>query len=117
VHAGKNRWRNVLPYDESRVNLTPLPRKPHTNYINANYIDVSAFEIVYRMEHFHVNVNFQGYDQEQIFIATQGPKKETVSDFWRLITQEEVSTILMLANLVEGGSVFIIYIQKYFYHS
>ncbi|KAF4527581.1 hypothetical protein B566_EDAN015822, partial [Ephemera danica] len=82
-NLGKNRWRNVVPYDDSRVVLDPLPHKPHSNYINASYID--------------------GYMKEKAFIATQGPKAGTVDDLWRLVWQENVTCIVMLCNLTEGG--------------
>jgi hypothetical protein len=39
-HSAKNRWRNVLPYDATRVILKPLPRQPNSHYINANYVKV-----------------------------------------------------------------------------
>ena len=35
----KNRYRNVLPYDEHRVTLNQQPGDPFSDYINASYID------------------------------------------------------------------------------
>lgn len=34
-----------------------------------------------------------------------GPVEKTVSDFWRLVWQEEVCKFIMAANLVEEGKV------------
>lgn len=52
----------------------------------------------------YINANFvQGYSHEKKFIATQGPKKETLVDFWRMIYQYRVSAIVMLTKLVEKG--------------
>jgi protein tyrosine phosphatase len=39
------------------------------------------------------------------YIATQGPKRNTVVDFWRMIWQEHVQVIAMLTNVMENGKV------------
>uniref|UniRef100_A0A6Q2WW90 Receptor-type tyrosine-protein phosphatase n=1 Tax=Esox lucius TaxID=8010 RepID=A0A6Q2WW90_ESOLU len=77
----KNRYPNILPYDHSRVVLTPLDGNPCSDYINASYID--------------------GYTGQSKFIAAQGPKEETVADFWRMIWEQKSATIVMLTNLKE----------------
>ena len=35
----QNRYRNILPYDDSRVKLYEQPGDPFSDYINASYID------------------------------------------------------------------------------
>lgn len=79
----KNRYADLLPYDDTRVILHPLKNDPSSDYINANYIS--------------------GYHKPKAYICTQGPVEKTVSDFWRLIWQEEVCKFIMAANLVEEG--------------
>ncbi|GJQ80775.1 hypothetical protein Trydic_g10464, partial [Trypoxylus dichotomus] len=79
----KNRFTNLAAYDHTRVKLEIIDRDPHSDYINANYID--------------------GYKIEKAYIATQGPKACTVDDFWRMVWQENVEYIVMLANVVECG--------------
>lgn len=79
----KNRYGNLIAYDENRVILNVLPDSPYSDYINANYI--------------------KGYKQEKCYIATQGPKATTIIDFWRMIWQEETLIICMVANVVENG--------------
>ncbi|XP_056651077.1 receptor-type tyrosine-protein phosphatase epsilon isoform X2 [Monodelphis domestica] len=77
----KNRYPNILPNDHSRVILSQVDGVPCSDYINASYID--------------------GYKEKNKFIAAQGPKQETVNDFWRMIWEQKSATIVMLTNLKE----------------
>uniref|UniRef100_A0A8C3A182 Receptor-type tyrosine-protein phosphatase epsilon n=1 Tax=Cyclopterus lumpus TaxID=8103 RepID=A0A8C3A182_CYCLU len=43
----------------------------------------------------------QGYTEKNKFIAAQGPKEDTVADFWRTIWEQKVATVVMLTNLKE----------------
>ena len=80
VNKNKNKYKTIYPYDKSRVVLTsPLD----TDYINASFIP--------------------GFHQSDLFIAAQAPKPNTVDDFWQLILEQRVSTIVMLTRLVELG--------------
>ncbi|XP_037781153.1 tyrosine-protein phosphatase Lar-like [Penaeus monodon] len=84
----KNRYRNNLPYDETRIRLPMLPDQPFSDYINASLITGPV----------------EGTD----YIATQGPKdyrNDTVSDFWRMVWHCRSNIIVMVANLVENGQV------------
>uniref|UniRef100_A0A8I3P6D1 protein-tyrosine-phosphatase n=2 Tax=Canis lupus familiaris TaxID=9615 RepID=A0A8I3P6D1_CANLF len=85
-HASKDRYKTILPNPQSRVCLGRAQSQEDGDYINANYI--------------------RGYDgQEKVYIATQGPMPNTVSDFWEMVWQEEVSLIVMLTQLREGKEV------------
>uniref|UniRef100_A0A3B4CIR0 protein-tyrosine-phosphatase n=1 Tax=Pygocentrus nattereri TaxID=42514 RepID=A0A3B4CIR0_PYGNA len=84
-NRNKNRYGNIIAYDHTRVRLQALEGDPHSDYINANYID--------------------GYHRPRHYIATQGPMQETVRDFWRMIWQENSASIVMVTNLVEVGRV------------
>ncbi|XP_018614990.2 receptor-type tyrosine-protein phosphatase alpha isoform X1 [Scleropages formosus] len=77
----KNRYVNILPYDHSRVHLSLLEGVPDSDFINASYIN--------------------GYQEKNKFIAAQGPKEETVNDFWRMIWEQNTATIVMVTNLKE----------------
>lgn len=57
----------------------------------------------------------QGYNTAKAYIATQGPKSNTVCDFWRMIWQENVQHIIMVANIYEGKKVPLLYIHRHYY--
>ncbi|NWH72926.1 PTN5 phosphatase, partial [Piaya cayana] len=79
----KNRYKTILPNPHSRVCLTSADQDdPLSSYINANYI--------------------RGYGgEEKVYIATQGPIVNTVSDFWRMVWQERSPIIVMITNIEE----------------
>ncbi|KAK0406997.1 hypothetical protein QR680_018938 [Steinernema hermaphroditum] len=80
----RNRYKDVVCLDSSRVTLT-LNVPPEGDYIHANW------------------VKLEGCDKT--FIAAQGPLDTTISDFWRMVHQEGVTTILMLCRTEESGKV------------
>ncbi|XP_033997475.1 receptor-type tyrosine-protein phosphatase beta isoform X13 [Trematomus bernacchii] len=81
----KNRYANVLPYDSSRVKLSIIHGSPYDDYINANYMP--------------------GYNSRKEFIAAQGPLPGTVNDFWRMIWEKNVRSLVMLTRCNEQGRV------------
>ncbi|XP_030836637.1 uncharacterized protein LOC100892979 [Strongylocentrotus purpuratus] len=81
----KNRYRNILAYDHSRVMLEEVKGVPDSDYINASYIN--------------------SFDKEKMYIATQGPNKASLSDFWKMVWMENVHNIVMVTNLFEEGKV------------
>ncbi|XP_035376286.1 receptor-type tyrosine-protein phosphatase eta isoform X4 [Electrophorus electricus] len=80
----KNRYNNVLPYDISRVKLS-IHGSTFDDYINANYIP--------------------GYNSKKEYIAAQGPLPVTVNEFWRMIWEKHVQTMVMLTRCNEQGRV------------
>ncbi|XP_042222169.1 tyrosine-protein phosphatase 69D-like isoform X2 [Homarus americanus] len=78
----KNRYDFVLPYDSNRVILAPLSTRPSSTYINASFVT--------------------GYDLAESFIVTQDPMENTIADFWRMVFDQEVTTIVMLSELGSG---------------
>lgn len=119
----KNRFLDIKAYDDSRVILqvapntnqqttTPLITKriSPTSSMSSSSSSLSHLSQVMSTSDpdgdngDYINANFvQGYSHERKFIATQGPKKETLVDFWRMIYQYRVSAIVMLTKLVEKG--------------
>ncbi|XP_065666598.1 phosphatidylinositol phosphatase PTPRQ isoform X2 [Hydra vulgaris] len=84
-NRNKNRYYNVLPYDDTRVCLKPMPGVAGSDYINASFIN--------------------GYTQEKQFIASQAPLPQTIVSFWRMVWEYDCRTIVCLAQETEGGKV------------
>uniref|UniRef100_A0A8C0T1C1 protein-tyrosine-phosphatase n=1 Tax=Canis lupus familiaris TaxID=9615 RepID=A0A8C0T1C1_CANLF len=79
----KNRYKDVLPYDQTQVILSLLQEEGHGDYINGNFI--------------------RGTDGSQAYIATQGPLPHSMLDFWRLVWEFGVKVILMACREMENG--------------
>lgn len=79
----KNRYKNVWPYEHSRVRLKLSPSckvaGAHDDYFNANYI------------HFEELSNNK-------YIATQNPLESTHQDFWNAVWYNGVEAIVCLDN-------------------
>lgn len=45
------------------------------------------------------------------YLFLEGPKPKTIADFWTMIWQEEVCSIVSLTNLTEGTKVNTLYIH------
>ncbi|KAI0217926.1 Tyrosine-protein phosphatase non-receptor type 11 [Lamellibrachia satsuma] len=83
----KNRYKNILPFDFNRVILEDGdPNVPGSDYINANII-----------------TNRELPECKRKYIATQGCLQTTVTDFWRMIWQQNSRIIVMTTKLVERG--------------
>ncbi|XP_061180584.1 receptor-type tyrosine-protein phosphatase C-like [Saccostrea echinata] len=78
-NKSRNRFKTTFPYDHSRLIL----QSNENDYINANFI--------------------RDLEGNRKYIASQGPKPNTLSDHWLMIWQENVNVIIMLTNLVEGS--------------
>ncbi|GAB6024060.1 hypothetical protein CHUAL_008773 [Chamberlinius hualienensis] len=80
----KNRYANVIPFPETRVQLAANPEVPGSDYINANYIR-----------------GFQGKPKR--YIACQAPLPNTIIDFWQMIWENQCKVVLMFTNWDENG--------------
>ncbi|CAH2985143.1 unnamed protein product [Chilo suppressalis] len=76
-----NRYRDVNPYDHSRIILTRCER----DYINANLV---------KMER-----------ANRKYILTQGPLAFTVSHFWLMVWEQHSRAILMLNKIIEKNEI------------
>ncbi|XP_012500039.1 PREDICTED: tyrosine-protein phosphatase non-receptor type 22 [Propithecus coquereli] len=79
----KNRYKDILPYDYSRVALSLISSDEDSSYINANFI--------------------KGVYGPKAYIATQGPLSSTLLDFWRMIWEYSVLIIVMACMEFEMG--------------
>ncbi|KAG9469401.1 hypothetical protein GDO78_020607 [Eleutherodactylus coqui] len=83
-NISKNRYRDISPYDATRVIL-----HGGDDYINANYInmEIPSSSIINR------------------YIACQGPLPNTCPDFWQMTWEQGSSMVVMLTTQVERGRV------------
>ncbi|KAF8560897.1 hypothetical protein P879_08148 [Paragonimus westermani] len=78
----KNRYRDISPYDDTRVCLSS---SFYGDYINANYVEVA--EVPTRK-----------------YILTQGPMQQTASHFWLMVWERRSPAIIMLNRIFEKGT-------------
>ena len=64
------------------------------------------------VDHFHCFV-LQDIYGNRGYIASQGPVKATVDDFWKMLWQYEVKVVAMACRLVEMGRVIMIFITRW----
>jgi len=81
INFSKNRYFNILPNEDTRVQLSLVDGKEGSDYINANYID--------------------GATSKRYYICCQAPLESTTPDFWRMIYEQRSAVIVMLTKLQE----------------
>ncbi|XP_056414310.1 tyrosine-protein phosphatase non-receptor type 22 isoform X2 [Hyla sarda] len=79
----KNRYKDIFPFDHSRVELSLITSDEDTDYINASFI--------------------KGVYGPRAYIATQGPLPSTLVDFWRMIWEYNIGIIVMACMEFEMG--------------
>ncbi|KAF7469107.1 Hypothetical predicted protein [Marmota monax] len=88
-NKSKNRYKNILPFDHSRVILQGRDSNiPGSDYINANYVK---------------NQLLSPDENSKTYIASQGCLESTVNDFWQMVWQENTRVIVMTTREVEKG--------------
>ncbi|XP_075538152.1 protein tyrosine phosphatase Meg isoform X2 [Dermacentor variabilis] len=86
ANLSKNRYRDISPYDVTRV---ILQEGTSGDYINASY----------------VNMNIPTSGIVNRYIATQGPLPNTTIDFWEMVWEQQCTLVVMLTTLVERGRI------------
>uniref|UniRef100_A0A3B5ME41 protein-tyrosine-phosphatase n=1 Tax=Xiphophorus couchianus TaxID=32473 RepID=A0A3B5ME41_9TELE len=82
-NAKKNRYKDILPYDQTRVVLSLQTSGSDSDYINASFV--------------------QGATGDCRYIASQAPLSSTLTDFWRMIWQHKIK-VSILCRLWEDRS-------------
>ncbi|XP_078071808.1 tyrosine-protein phosphatase non-receptor type 2-like isoform X2 [Mustelus asterias] len=77
----RNRYRDVSPFDHSRVKL----QKADNDYINASLIVMD--------------------EAERNYILTQGPLPNSCGHFWQMVWEQKSRAVVMLNRVIEKGSV------------
>ena len=72
-----DRYSDIKPYSHNTITINTK-----TKYINASPINIQ---------------------KDKYFISTQGPKPETIEDFWTMVYDYKSNIIIMLCNVKEGG--------------
>lgn len=80
-NRNRNRYRDVSPYDHSRVKL----QNAENDYINASLVDIE--------------------EAQRSYILTQGPLPNTGCHFWLMVWQQKTKAVVMLNRIVEKDSV------------
>jgi len=78
ANNNKNRYPDVLPYEQSRVRLM---NNQHSDYINASFIP--------------------GFFGETEYISCQAPLPHTFSDFWIMVWEQNAHVVVMLTKFLE----------------
>jgi len=55
--------------DHSRVHLESLPDEPNSDYINANYLDVSLIELCWEYPQFNWYIIVLGLQEEELLYS------------------------------------------------
>ncbi|KRT81496.1 hypothetical protein AMK59_5764, partial [Oryctes borbonicus] len=96
-NRNKNRYKNILPFDETRVKLQNAdPNVPGSDYINANYIKWKADD---------PSAICDSDMNTKTYIATQGCLPSTIGDFWQMVWQENCRVIVMTTKETERGKI------------
>ncbi|XP_062057310.1 tyrosine-protein phosphatase non-receptor type 2 isoform X3 [Lepus europaeus] len=79
-NRNRNRYRDVSPYDHSRVKL----QNTENDYINASLVDIE--------------------EAQRSYVLTQGPLPNTCCHFWLMVWQQKTKAVVMLNRTVEKES-------------
>uniref|UniRef100_A0A671PHG5 Receptor-type tyrosine-protein phosphatase C n=1 Tax=Sinocyclocheilus anshuiensis TaxID=1608454 RepID=A0A671PHG5_9TELE len=80
-------------------------KKPENQFKN-RYVDILPCKY---HSSFHKEISLPtipcGYQEPKKYIAAQGPKDETIGDFWRMVWEQKSSIIVMVTRCEEGNKI------------
>ncbi|KAK3926122.1 Tyrosine-protein phosphatase non-receptor type 21 [Frankliniella fusca] len=85
-NIARNRFKEVLPYDENRVRLTPS-KENRQGYINASHITATVG------------------NQQRFYVAAQGPQTNTLVSFWQMVWEADIYLVVNLLGANEDGAI------------
>lgn len=108
----KNRHKNILPFDHTRVILKTCDKGAGSDYINANHILPEDIKAVTSSTSSGKSGTTEGgggnldllsnlSKKSKRYIATQGPVTATIGHFWQMVWQEGTHVIVNTTKEVE----------------
>ena len=97
----KNRYKDILPYDHSRVKLQGVP-SGDCDYVNASHIQAHGSNKRYIASQAPVPATFQVSCSFLPLILSK--RLNHRKDFWRVVWEQDARVIMMLTAETEGGN-------------
>lgn len=91
LNRKKNRYDNILVYDDNRIVLRNSADPPR---------GFGPLDVRDRLNHY---INASPIDDQ--YICSQAPLPNEFSNFWKMIWQEKIDTIVMLTKLIEKKTI------------
>ncbi|KAG2222987.1 hypothetical protein INT45_012286 [Circinella minor] len=88
----KNRYSNIIPFNRNRIRLE------RSDLIGEEYLDPAQGDDYINASLIQPPLNIQNKQ----YIATQGPLKSTVGDFWRMVIEQNTKVIVCLSPELEN---------------
>ena len=90
------------------------PRRENGEYHILDHRDLDRYKTNSPFKYNYITINGGKYinaspisigQQQNLFIATQGPKDNTIEDFWTMVWESKSKVIVMLTNLIEADKI------------